>query len=410
MLPFPCLRNEGDFHAYQEKGLAVRIWRFLRGLNYRKIILRVIFIDLLVSLAGYALYKGATQSDTPNYLTASAEITSIEHAVLADGVLHGQQQVDVGAQVSGQLQTLKVAPGDNVHKDQLLAQIDPLPARNALRQAIVNSERLTADRDAAAHQLKLARLTYQRYEELGADAAVSREDFDKAKYDYEELSATLASLEAQVRTARIKIETARINLGYTRILAPMDGKILAIVTQEGQTVIAEQLAPVILKMAQLDTMTIKARVSEADVVKIKVGMPVYFTILGDRDKRYNATLRGIEPASTSFASQSGGAGRSDSAVFYNALFDVPNPDGRLRINMTAQVRVVLEVGEGVLTIPVAALGEQNPDGTFPVSILEEKDQVRAENIRTGINNKVRVQVLSGLKAGDKVVIGGEVAK
>ncbi|GFM84902.1 secretion protein HlyD [Pseudomonas cichorii] len=388
----------------------MRIWRFLRGLNYRKIILRVIFIDLLVSLAGYALYKGATQSDTPNYLTASAEITSIEHAVLADGVLHGQQQVDVGAQVSGQLQTLKVAPGDNVHKDQLLAQIDPLPARNALRQAIVNSERLTADRDAAAHQLKLARLTYQRYEELGADAAVSREDFDKAKYDYEELSATLASLEAQVRTARIKIETARINLGYTRILAPMDGKILAIVTQEGQTVIAEQLAPVILKMARLDTMTIKARVSEADVVKIKVGMPVYFTILGDRDKRYNATLRGIEPASTSFASQSGGAGRSDSAVFYNALFDVPNPDGRLRINMTAQVRVVLEVGEGVLTIPVAALGEQNPDGTFPVSILEEKDQVRAENIRTGINNKVRVQVLSGLKAGDKVVIGGEVAK
>ncbi|WP_374004989.1 efflux RND transporter periplasmic adaptor subunit [Pseudomonas cichorii] len=382
----------------------------MRGLNYRKIILRVIFIDLLVSLAGYALYKGATQSDTPNYLTASAEITSIEHAVLADGVLHGQQQVDVGAQVSGQLQTLKVAPGDNVHKDQLLAQIDPLPARNALRQAIVNSERLTADRDAAAHQLKLARLTYQRYEELGADAAVSREDFDKAKYDYEELSATLASLEAQVRTARIKIETARINLGYTRILAPMDGKILAIVTQEGQTVIAEQLAPVILKMAQLDTMTIKARVSEADVVKIKVGMPVYFTILGDRNKRYNATLRGIEPASTSFASQSGGAGRSDSAVFYNALFDVPNPDGRLRINMTAQVRVVLEVGEGVLTIPVAALGEQNPDGTFPVNILEEKDQVRSENIRTGINNKVRVQVLSGLKAGDKVVIGGEVTK
>lgn len=398
-------------HAYHEKGLVVRrIWRFLRGLNYRKIILRMIFIDLLVSLAGYALYKGATQDEAPYYLTASAEITHIENAVQAEGVLQGQQQVDVGSQVSGQLQSLKVAPGDNVQKGQLLAQIDPLPASNALRQAIVNSERLTADRDAAAHQSHLARLTYQRYEELGADAAVSREDFDKARFDHEEKSATLASLQAQVRTARINIETARINLGYTRILAPMDGKILAIVTQEGQTVIAEQLAPVILKMARLDTMTIKARVSEADVVKIKAGMPVYFTILGDRDKRYNATLRGIEPASTSFASQSSGAGRSDSAVFYNAFFDVPNPDGRLRINMTAQVRVVLEVSEGVLTIPVAALGEQNPDGTYPVRILEEQDQVRTENIRTGINNKVRVQVLSGLKAGDKVVIGGEAPK
>ncbi|MCV4276032.1 efflux RND transporter periplasmic adaptor subunit [Pseudomonas capsici] len=370
----------------------------------------MIFIDLLVSLAGYALYRGATQDGEPHYLTASAEITNIEHAVQAEGVLQGQQQVDVGAQVSGQLQTLKVAPGDNVQKGQLLAQIDPLPARNALRQAIVNNERLIAERDAAIHQSQLARLTYQRYEELGSDAAVSREDYDNARYDYEEQSATLESLQAQVRTARINIETARINLGYTRILAPMDGKILAIVTQEGQTVIAEQLAPVILKMARLDTMTIKARVSEADVVRIKAGMPVYFTILGDRDKRYSATLRGIEPASTGFVSQSSGAGRSDSAVFYNALFDVPNPDGRLRINMTAQVRVVLETGEGVLTIPVAALGEENPDGTYPVRILEEQDQVRTENIRTGINNKVRVQVLSGLKAGDKVVIGDEVAK
>ncbi|MCV4342972.1 efflux RND transporter periplasmic adaptor subunit [Pseudomonas capsici] len=370
----------------------------------------MIFIDLLVSLAGYALYRGATQDGEPHYLTASAEITNIEHAVQAEGVLQGQQQVDVGAQVSGQLQTLKVAPGDNVQKGQLLAQIDPLPARNALRQAIVNNERLIAERDAAIHQSQLARLTYQRYEELGSDTAVSREDYDNARYDYEEQSATLESLQAQVRTARINIETARINLGYTRILAPMDGKILAIVTQEGQTVIAEQLTPVILKMARLDTMTIKARVSEADVVRIKAGMPVYFTILGDRDKRYNATLRGIEPASTGFVSQSSGAGRSDSAVFYNALFDVPNPDGRLRINMTAQVRVVLETAEGVLTIPVAALGEQNPDGTYPVRILAEQDQLRTENIRTGINNKVRVQVLSGLKVGEQVVIGGEVPK
>ncbi|RMQ42730.1 Secretion protein HlyD [Pseudomonas cichorii] len=384
----------------------MRIWRFFKRLNYRKILLRVIFIDLLVSLAGYALYKGVTDSETSSYLTASAEITDIENAVLADGVLQGQQQVDVGAQVSGQLQTLNVVPGDNVHKDQLLAEIDPLPARNALRQAIVNHERLIADRDATAHQLKLARMTYQRYEALGSDVAVSREDLDKARYDYEELSATLASLQAQVRTAGIRIETARINLGYTRILAPMDGKVLAIVTQEGQTVIAEQLAPVILKMARLDTMTIKARVSEADVVRIKIGMPVYFTILGDRDKRYSATLRGIEPASTRFASQASGAGRSDSPVFYNALFDVPNPDGRLRINMTAQVRVVLETGKEVLTIPVAALGDPNPDGTFAVRVLEEKDQIRTENIRIGINNKVRAQVVSGLKAGEKVVIGG----
>ncbi|MCF5710754.1 efflux RND transporter periplasmic adaptor subunit, partial [Pseudomonas syringae] len=281
----------------------------------------------------------------------------------------------------------------------------PLPARNALRQAIVSHEQLIAQKDATAEQLKLAAQTYKRYEELGPQAAVSQDDYDKAKADYRELQASLTSLEAQVRAAQIKIETARIELGYTRILAPMDGKVLAIVTQEGQTVIAEQAPPVILKMAQLDTMTIKARVAEADVVNIHPGLPIYFTILGDRDKRYDATLSAIEPGPDRFASQASGAGRSNEAVFYNASFNVPNPDGRLRINMSAQVRIVLEVAKDVLTIPVAALGKRNPEGTFPVRVVDERAHIKTENIRTGINNNVRVQVMSGLKAGEKVVIG-----
>ncbi len=386
-------------------GQGVRIWRFFRTLNYRKLILRLIFIDLTITLAGYAFYKAVSEDAAPVYLTAAVEVTDIEHAVLADGVLQGKQQVDVGAQVSGQLKTLNVAPGDNVRKDQLLAEIDPLPARNALRQAIVSHEQLIAQKDATAEQLKLAAQTYKRYEELGPQAAVSQDDYDKAKADYRELQASLTSLEAQVRAAQIKIETARIELGYTRILAPMDGKVLAIVTQEGQTVIAEQAPPVILKMAQLDTMTIKARVAEADVVNIHPGLPIYFTILGDRDKRYDATLSAIEPGPDRFASQASGAGRSNDAVFYNASFNVPNPDGRLRIDMSAQVRIVLEVAKDVLTIPVAALGKRNPEGTFPVRVVDERAHIKTENIRTGINNNVRVQVMSGLKAGEKVVIG-----
>lgn len=86
-----------------------------------------------------------------------------------------------------------------------------------------------------------------------------------------------------MRDARIQIETARINLGYTRIVAPISGDVVGIVTQEGQTVIASQLTPVILKLADLDTMTVKAQVSEADVIHITPGQEVYFTILGDAE-------------------------------------------------------------------------------------------------------------------------------
>ncbi|KPY58682.1 efflux RND transporter periplasmic adaptor subunit [Pseudomonas syringae] len=378
---------------------------FFRKLNVRKILLRIVLIDLTVSLAGYAFYKGASGEEETAFLSAAAEVTDIEYAVSAQGVLQGRNQVDVGAQVSGQLQSLKVKPGDQVKKNQLLAEIDPLPARNALRQAVVKIEQLTAERDATLHRLKLAESNDRRYQELGATTAVSKADQDKALFELETQRANLVSLTAQLHTARVQEEAARIKLDYTRIFAPMDGQVLAIVTQEGQTVIADQTAPVILKMAQLDTMTVKAQVSEADVLKIKPGLAIYFTIPGDPDTRYNATLKAIEPGPVDAASQTGATAESGKAVFYNALFDVLNLENRFYINMTANVRIVLEAKEGVLTIPVAALGDRRDDGTYSVRVLGEGNEIRTAYVGPGINNQVRVEIRSGLKAGDRVVIG-----
>lgn len=378
---------------------------FFRKLNIRKILLRIVLIDLAVSLAGYALYRGASGEEETVFLSAAAEVTDIEYAVSAQGVLQGRNQVDVGAQVSGQLQSLKVKPGDKVKRNQLLAQIDPLPAKNALRQAVVKVEQLNAERDATLHKLKLAESNDRRYQELGSTEAVSKADQDKARFELETQRANLVSLTAQLHTAHVKEEAARIKLDYTRIFAPMDGQVLAIVTQEGQTVIADQMAPVILKMAQLDTMIVKAQISEADVLKIQSGLPVYFTIPGDPDRHHDATLKAIEPGPVDAASPSGTTGENSKAVFYNALFDVPNLENRFYINMTANVRIVLEAKKGVLTIPVAALGDRREDGTYSVRVLGKGTEVRTAYVEPGINNKVRVEIRSGLQAGDRVVIG-----
>nr|WP_282706637.1 efflux RND transporter periplasmic adaptor subunit [Pseudomonas syringae] len=374
-------------------------------MNIRKILLRIVLIDLAVSLAGYALYRGASGEEETVFLSAAAEVTDIEYAVSAQGVLQGRNQVDVGAQVSGQLQSLKVKPGDKVKRNQLLAEIDPLPAKNALRQAVVKVEQLNAERDATLHKLKLAESNDRRYQELGSTEAVSKADQDKARFELETQRANLISLTAQLHTAHVKEEAARIKLDYTRIFAPMDGQVLAIVTQEGQTVIADQMAPVILKMAQLDTMIVKAQISEADVLKIQSGLPVYFTIPGDPDRHHDATLKAIEPGPVDAASPSGTTGENSKAVFYNALFDVPNLENRFYINMTANVRIVLEAKKGVLTIPVAALGDRREDGTYSVRVLGEGTEVRTAYVEPGINNKVRVEIRSGLQAGDRVVIG-----
>ncbi|WDG77753.1 macrolide transporter subunit MacA [Pseudomonas chlororaphis] len=359
----------------------------------------------LVVVAGLIFYAVRAPAQAPQYLTAKAERGDIENAVLASGLLEGIKQVDVGAQVSGQLKSLKVKLGDKVKKGQWLAEIDPLVLQNTLRQAQVDEENLQAQRRATIAQLKETKSIYERYLGLQEDAAISKQEFETATANYEVQRANLLSLDAQIKNAHIQIDTAKVNLAYTRIVAPIDGDVVGIVTQEGQTVIANQLAPVLLKLADLDTMTVKAQVSEADVIHISPGQEVYFTILGE-DRRYYGKLRGTEPAPQNFLdTPPAGTPKQTTAVFYNALFDVPNPDHRLRISMTAQVRIVLDTAKDVLTVPVAALGPRNNDGSFPVRVLDAKGQAQHRNVQTGINNNVKVQIKDGLAEGEQVVIG-----
>ncbi|AZC51259.1 macrolide transporter subunit MacA [Pseudomonas chlororaphis] len=362
----------------------------------------------LVVVTGLVFYAVRAPAQAPQYLTAKVERSDIENAVLASGLLEGIKQVDVGAQVSGQLKSLKVKLGDKVKKGQWLAEIDPLVLQNTLRQAQVDEENLQAQRRATIAQLKETKSIYERYLGLQEDAAISKQEFETATANYEVQRANLLSLDAQIKNAHIQIDTAKVNLAYTRIVAPIDGDVVGIVTQEGQTVIANQLAPVLLKLADLDTMTVKAQVSEADVIHISPGQEVYFTILGE-DRRYYGKLRGTEPAPQNFLdTPPAGTPKQTTAVFYNALFDVPNPDHRLRISMTAQVRIVLDTAKDVLTVPVAALGPRNNDGSFPVRVLDAKGQAQSRNVQTGINNNVKVQIKDGLAEGDRVVIGDPV--
>ena len=261
---------------------------------------KVGLFSVLAIAIGLIVYTVQAPAEAPQYLTATAERGDIENAVLATGLLEGIKQVDVGAQVSGQLKSLKVKVGDKVKQGQWLAEIDPLILQNTLRKAQVDEENLQAQRRATAAQLKQARAVYERYKGLQDDESVSRQDFESAESTFQVQQANLLSLDAQIKSAHIQIDTAKINLAYTRIVAPIDGDVVGIVTQEGQTVIASQLAPVLLKLADLDTMTVKAQVSEADVIHISPGQKVYFTILGEADKRYYATLRGTEPAPQNF--------------------------------------------------------------------------------------------------------------
>ena len=131
---------------------------------------------------------------------------------------------------------------------------------------------------------------------LAAGEATARADFDAARANRDVARAQLEALDAQIAQSATSLDTARANLGYTRIVAPIDGSVVAIVASEGQTVNAVQSSPTIVKLASLDVMTVEAEISEADVIHVRSGLPASFTILGDPDRRFPGTVRDVEPA------------------------------------------------------------------------------------------------------------------
>jgi len=372
----------------------------------KQIIIGIIII-LLIS-AGVAVARKFLSPAKITYITAPAVRMDLEDSVLATGILKAFKTVAVGAQVNGQLKALHVALGVKVKKGQLLAEIDPVLPQNTLKDAEAQVENLQAQKRSKQAVLKQYELAHRRQSQMNAKDAGSWADLESAQAQLESTRHDISSLEAQIKKAIIAVDTARANLGYTRIHAPIDGTVISIDTEEGQTVVSNQSATTILTLATLDSMTVKAKISEADVTRVKAGLPTYFTLLGDSDTRYHGTLRAIEPgpvsAGTTTSSTSSSSSSSSSAIYYYGLFEVPNPDNKLKVSMTAQVAIVLNQARQALCIPVSALGEKLKDGRMTVKVLAgEQPEVRT--IRTGISNSVQIQVIDGLRDGEKVIIG-----
>jgi macrolide-specific efflux system membrane fusion protein len=368
----------------------------LRRRPFRSIGIVIVLLLLLLLAWRAFFYKSA-----PSYLTVPVTRGNIEQAVLATGTIRPLQQVSVGAQVSGQIKSLKVTLGERVKRGQLLAEIDPTIQQNQLRsdEADLRDDRaqLTAKR-AELHRYELEQ---RRQAVLLKQDATSRAEYEEASKNVVTARADLASLQARIDKSNVTIATDRANLGYTRITAPIDGEVIAIVTQEGQTIVSSQTAPVILILANLDTMTVRAKISEADVVRIKPGMPIHFTVLGAPDKSYVSRLRAVEPAPESIKSEDATqatADQTNNAVYYNGLFDVPNPGHTLR------TMIVLGSAKHALLLPIAALGaRQKDDRHYQVQVLVN-GQPQTRQITVGLMNDIDVQVLSGLSKGEQVIV------
>lgn len=341
-----------------------------------KIVIIIIILALLAFVAWWFLKPKETP---PQYITGDVSIGNIEDTVLATGILEATKMVSVGSQVSGQVKKMYVELGDQVKQGQLIAQIDSVRQENDLKTAEASIKNQQAQ--LAVRQANLAKVEaeYNRQKAMFAQDATSKSELESALASYKTAQAEIVALNAQIEQSKLTLATAHEDLGYTRIVAPMDGTVVAIVTEEGQTVNANQSAPTIVKLAKLDTMTVKAEISEADVMKVEKGQMVYFTTLGNSEKKHYASLRQIEPAPNSINTESNTSSSSSTAVYYNALFDVPNEDGKLRIDMTAQVSIILADAQNVLTVPASALQTSNRP-------MRQRGQNQAQNQGQNPNN------------------------
>jgi len=352
----------------------------------------------LLAALGVIGYRVAFVKPRVAYATVAVERGDVESTVVAAGIVQPIKYVDVGAQTSGMLKTLKVIRGAQVTEGQLLAEIDPILANTALTSASAALRNMTAQRAVKQAQLVLTRAGQSRSDTLYADQLISTNDRDIARANFGAALADAASLSAQMKQASAAVETAKANLGYTKIVAPMTGEIVSISLLEGQTLNANQSAPNILRIGDISTVTIWSQVSEADIVRVKAGQGVYFTILGD-SKRWNGQVRQVLPTPELI----------NNVVFYDVLFDIPNPERMLKIQMTAQVFIVLAQAKGVLMIPTAAIGNAGEGSEVEVKVLKPDGRVEERTIQIGIKSELMAEVKFGLKEKEQVVIRGATA-
>lgn len=380
------------------------------------------------------------------YLTTPAVVGDVEQTVLATGTVEPYQLVSVGAQVSGRVVSLKVGLGDHVTKGEVIATIDPAPQQMSLSNAQAVLQQMQAQKLSQEAVVEQDAIILKRQAATLAADASSQADYDTADANLKAAKANLAATAAQIAQARVSVQTAQVNLGYTNIVAPIDGEVVAVVTKQGQTVNSVQAAPTIVMVAEMDQMTIKAQISEADVVRVRPGMPVYFTILGDPNRRYYAKLRSVASAPESVVNDNSSTTTSTSsssstsqAIYYDGFFDVANPDRRLRDDMTAQVNLVVGEARHVLTVPSTALSAaapQGPGGAHPppgapsgpppagapsgpppgappmaggriatVQVLDKNGRATQRQVVVGLDDNNVAEIRSGLSAGEAVVLG-----
>lgn len=360
-----------------------------------------IIIPLALVLVAGGIFALNSQSHKVHYQTEKLETCTITQVVEASGTINPVNIVSVGSTVSGLMQEIYVDFNSEVKKGQLLAQIDPANFQASVDQNLAQINNAEANLAKLNAQMVMAEKTYNRYKNLYAKNFIALSELDQAESDYLAQKASVGAQRASIAQARANYNTAMTNLGYTKIIAPVDGTIISRDIDVGQPVAASFQAPELFKIAQdLTKMQIEVNVSEADIGKVKEGQEVEYTLDGYPDSVFHGKVTQVRLDSTV----------TSNVVTYTVIVSVSNEDLKLKPGMTANVSIITSRNKDVMCVPSVALKySPETDGqkykNQGVWILYEGKPQRID-IVTGASDDSNVEIISQrLRVGDDIIVG-----
>ena len=349
-------------------------------------------IALLVVIVVITYWSMRGGSEAQILLTEPVQRMDVEDYFTATGTLEPKNYVEVGAQVSGQVQRIFVDEGQQVEQGELVAEIDATVFETKVKNAEAGLEGKRAQLVQLQAELELAQIRAARNQSLYEKNAVSEDTLHESLANEKILKAKITAMQADIKADSATLEGDKATLGYAKIYAPISGTVVSIAVREGQTLNANQSAPIVMKIADLTQLTLRAEVSEADVMRVRAGMSVYFTTFGGGDRRWYSSVRQVLPTPTV----------TNDVVLYQVLIDIENADGHLMDAMTTQAFFVRASAENVLAIPMGAI--QRIGRNTQVRI-QNGSNIQTVPVELGVRNRTYAEVRSGLTEGDIVVVG-----
>lgn len=367
-----------------------------------KIALAVSSVLIISGIAYFNLKK----EEKINYITIHSSIGNVEDTVLANGIIHPLQKVEVGSQATGQIQKIHVKLNQEVKAGDLLVEIRSDTQKDNLRDAEYNLANYKSQLESKEVNLEKADLRYKRQLSMLEADATSQEEVDDARINFEQAKADITEIKTKIKQAENSLNTSKTNLSYTNIRSPIDGIVVSIPVSIGQTINATQASPTVAQIAQVDTVLIKPEIAEADIIKVKSGMPLYFNILGDTDRIYKSTLKSIDIGPTTLSDQGKSSTTTttgtNTGIYYYGEFEYPNEDKSFRMSMSAQVSIIIGQAKDVVQVPSEVIKTNKKGDKYVVVLNNGKKEERI--IEIGLTNNIYTEVKSGLKENEEIIL------